>query len=79
MSSPQFVKAYCLSLEESYEDFPFGQEWATYRHRENRKLFAAMFERLGFVWVNLKCEPLRSEFLRDVYPAVTPGDRKSVV
>ena len=42
------------------------------RHNENRKSFAFIFERDGLC-INLKCEPLRAELLRKIYPCVTPA------
>ena len=72
----------CLTRPGSYEDYPFddigasgagGGSWAVIRHRGNKKSFALIFERDGLC-VNLKCEPMRADFLRDAFPgAVTPA------
>lgn len=67
---------YCLTYPDVYEDYPFddapGAEnaWAVMRHRQNKKSFALIYER-GGLCVNLKCEPLRANFLRQVYKGVT--------
>ena len=47
----------CLEQPGSYEDYPFGPEWAIIRHRAGNKMFAAIFERQGRVWMNLKAAP----------------------
>lgn len=39
----------CLAFPASYEDYPFGEEWAVMRHTGNKKMFAAIFERQGRV------------------------------
>ncbi len=72
----------CLGYSGSYEDYPFddytnaggaGTSWTVMRHRGNRKSFALIFERDGLC-VNLKCEPMRADFLRRAFPdAVTPA------
>ena len=68
------VVAACLRFPGAYEDYPFDPPTsAAMRHRANRKIFALIFERGGKVWVNVKAEPLRADFWRDVYPAVVPG------
>ena len=72
----------CLTWPGSYEDYPFdgianngaeGDSWAVIRHRGNKKSFALVYERDGLC-VNLKCEPMRADFLRGAFPgAVTPA------
>ncbi len=72
----------CLSYPGSYEDHPFdgiahngaeGDSWALIRHRGNKKSFALVYER-GGLCVNLKCEPMRADFLRAAFPGgVTPA------
>ncbi len=71
----------CLSRPGSYEDYPFddftnpggaGTSWTVIRHRGNKKSFAFIFERDGLC-INLKCEPMRADFLRGAFPGVTPG------
>ena len=72
----------CLAYPGSYEDYPFdgipnngaeGDSWAVIRHRGNRKSFALIFER-GGLCVNLKCEPMRADFLRSAFlEGVTPA------
>jgi predicted DNA-binding protein (MmcQ/YjbR family) len=69
---------YCLSFPSAYEDYPFddmtdGNSWAVMRHKVNKKSFALIYERGRKLCVNLKCEPLEAEFLRNVYKDVTPA------
>ena len=74
----QELIAHCLGFADAYEDYPFNEDpddkeaWTVMRHRENKKSFAFIFER-GELLVNLKCEPLTAEFLREQYPDVTPA------
>jgi predicted DNA-binding protein (MmcQ/YjbR family) len=68
---------YCLTLPDVYEDYPFDDPkdphaWAVMRHTGNRKSFALIYERNGLC-LNLKCDPLRADFLRGYYKGVTPG------
>lgn len=68
---------YCLTYPDAYEDYPFDDindagAWTVMRHRLNKKGFAFIYERDGLC-VNLKCEPLRADFLRQFYGGVTPA------
>lgn len=68
----------CLCYPDAFEDYPFdatadGPEgWAVIRHHGNRKSFALIYERDGLC-VNLKCEPMRADFLRRMYTGITPA------
>jgi predicted DNA-binding protein (MmcQ/YjbR family) len=64
---------YCLTLPDAYEDYPFGEGWCVMRHRKNKKGFAHIYERYGGLCVNLKCEPLEADFLRQAFADVTPA------
>jgi len=72
---------FCLSFPGAYEDYPFdGMEahsddgsWAVLRHRANRKGFAHIYEREGYLCVNLKCDPLEADLLRGAFEDVLPG------
>ena len=69
---------YCLTYPDAYEDYPFDQVptgstiWTALRHTGNRRTFAFVYERDG-LRVNLKCEPLRADFLRQAYRGVEPA------
>ena len=59
----------CLTYPDAYEDYPFRDaNWTVMRVLSNKKLFAAIYERNGALCVNVKCDPLRALFLRDVFP-----------
>ncbi|MDR0951497.1 MAG: MmcQ/YjbR family DNA-binding protein [Oscillospiraceae bacterium] len=77
MTRRELIK-YCLTFPAAYEDYPFdpvkdGTEWCVLRHRANRKSFAMIYERLGALHINLKCDPMEADFLRQLYSSVTPG------
>lgn len=66
--------AACLRLPDAYEDYPFGDaNWAVMRHQTNRKVFAAIYDHEGRVWMNVKAEPGWADFWKTVYPAVVPA------
>ncbi|MCL2670779.1 MAG: MmcQ/YjbR family DNA-binding protein [Clostridiales bacterium] len=69
------LKNHCLALPGAYEDYPFGdgESWCVMRHRGSRKGFAHIYERGGRVCVNLKCEPMEADFLRNLFADVTPA------
>lgn len=67
------IVEYCLSYPDSYEDHPFGEGWTAIRHKGNKKIFALIFEKDDHLCVNLKCDPDRSDFLRNAFKEVTPG------
>ena len=65
---------HCLSYPGSYEDYPFrDKSWTAMRYGEKGKCFAFIFERKGRLCVNLKCDPIKSDFLRRVFNDVTPA------
>lgn len=65
---------FCLRLWDVYEDYPFHDpNWTVIRHRENRKVFAWIFEREGNIWINVKCDPEWRDFWRNAYKSVVPG------
>lgn len=64
----------CLALPDSYEDYPFDDpNWTVMRRRTNRRMFCAIYEREGRIWLNLKAEPNWGDFWKTVYPAVVPA------
>ena len=69
---------FCLTFPDAYEDYPFGGiagggAWTVMRHSANKKSFALIFEHYGRLCVNLKCEPLEADFLRQVFKDVSPA------
>ena len=66
---------YCLTLPGAYEDYAFGGAWTAIKHNANRKGFAFIFERNGNLYLNLRCQSLKADFLRQLYEDVTFGYR----
>lgn len=74
MKTTKDLIQYCLTFENVYEDYPFHEGvWATIRHRDNKRVFAWIYERNGLVCVNVKCDPEWTEFWRNAFPGVCPG------
>jgi predicted DNA-binding protein (MmcQ/YjbR family) len=74
----QEIINYCLTFEESYEDYPFSDIkdigiWTIMRHKTNKKTFVQIYERNGKLCVNLKCDPYEAEFLRQAYKDIKPA------
>lgn len=65
---------YCLTFENVYEDYPFHDpNWCVIRHRQNKKVFAWIFDKDGAVWINVKCDPEWRDFWRSAYVSVIPA------
>ncbi len=65
------VKEYCLSKPGVRPDFPFDEE--TLVLKSGSKMFALVNINRTPVKVNLKCDPLLSQDLRQQYEEVEPG------
>lgn len=77
MTRPELID-FCLTFPAACEDYPFDDiidagAWTVMRHRTNKKSFAFIYERNGKLCVNLKCEPIKADFLRQAYIDVTPA------
>ena len=69
---------YCLAFPGGYEDYPFDNiadpgAWTVMRHSANRRSFALIYERNGRLCVNLKCDLLEADLLRQIFKDVTPA------
>ena len=65
---------YCLTFQNVYEDYPFHDpNWCVIRHRGSNKVFAWIFDKDGYVWINVKCEPEWRDFWRQAFDAVIPA------
>ncbi len=74
MTEKKEAIAYCLTLEDAYEDYPFHDpNWCVIRHKNNQKVFAWIFDRNGHVWINVKCDPRWRDFWREAFPSVIPA------
>ena len=74
MRTRREVIDFYLSLDTTYEDYPFHDFNCTVmRHKGNRKMFAVICERLGNIWVNVKCDPNLTCMWRSTYESVVPA------
>ena len=65
---------YCLTLKDVYEDYPFhDMNWCVIRHKGNNKVFAWIFDKDGYVWINVKCDAQWREFWRQAFDSVIPA------
>ena len=74
MNKQEYLE-WCRSIPGAKVDQPFEEDFSTYiaRHADTSKWFAALLDHNGRQMVNLKCDPIESEFLQSVYQGVTPG------
>ena len=65
---------YCLSFKNVFEDYPFHDDnWCVIRHKKNEKVFAWIFDKDGYVWVNVKCDVEWRDFWRNAFDSVIPA------
>jgi predicted DNA-binding protein (MmcQ/YjbR family) len=64
---------YCLTYPSVYEDYPFDDITAVMRHSGNKKTFALIINKDERLFINLKCEPNKADFLRSIFESVIPG------
>lgn len=66
---------WCREIPGATVDQPFEEDFDTYiaRHSDTGKWFAALLDHKGRQLVDLKCDPIESEFLQSVYQGITPG------
>lgn len=66
---------YLRTIAGAVIDFPFDDdgESVVARHRDNKKWFALIMKLNGKDIVNLKCEPMEADFLRNTYAGVIPA------
>ncbi len=66
--------AFCNTLKHVYEDYPFRDpNWTVMRHKENRKVFAWIYEKDDHIWINVKCDPEWRDFWRNTFESVVPA------
>ena len=63
-----------LSFKNAYEERPFhDQTWQLVRVKESKKAFLWIYERNGYINLNVKADPQWRDFWRSTYEAVTAG------
>ncbi len=70
----QELIAYCLTMPDTYEDYPFHDvNWTVIRCKQNNKVFAWIFERQEHIWINLKVNPEWRDFWRNSFSSILPA------
>ena len=63
-----------LSFQNTYTERPFrDQNWQVVRASENKKIFLWIYERNGYVNLNVKADPEWRDFWRSAYESVQAG------
>jgi predicted DNA-binding protein (MmcQ/YjbR family) len=65
------AKAYLLDKPEVRPDYPFGP--AVLVPKIKGSMFATLSMSEGVAHMNLKCDPVHAEELRDIFPSILPG------
>ncbi|MBO5285326.1 MAG: MmcQ/YjbR family DNA-binding protein [Clostridia bacterium] len=74
MTTKKEVIDFCLTLDGTYEAYPFNDiNFTAMRHEKNDKIFALIFVRFDKVWINLKAEPNLAYMWKEIYPSVVPA------
>ena len=74
MKSRHDVIDFCMTLNGVYEDYPFRDvNWTIMRHKDNNKMFAAVFKRFDNIWINVKCNPDVTYMWRNAFDGVIPA------
>ena len=74
MRTREEALSYGLSFPDTFQDAPFHDEnWQLVRYKGNKKAFLWTYERDGFINLNVKVEPDKAFFWRDIYESVMPG------
>lgn len=68
------IIAHCMTYPDAVETYPFHDfNWTVMQHTGNGKMFAAIFERNGIIWVNVKAEPDWAVIWCGTYESVQPA------
>ncbi len=74
MKTREEALTFGLSFPDTYQDAPFHDtNWQLVRYKGNKKAFLWTYERDGHINLNVKVEPDKAFFWRDIYKAVMPG------
>lgn len=74
MKSREEAIAFCSSLKNVMEDYPFHDDnWTLMRHKKNKKTFACIYERQDNIWINVKCDTEWRDFWRSTFSSVIPA------
>ncbi|MCR5255151.1 MAG: methylated-DNA--[protein]-cysteine S-methyltransferase [Acetatifactor sp.] len=74
MKTRDEVLKYGLSFPDTYQDAPFhDQNWQLVRYKGNRKAFLWTYEKDGYINLNVKTDPEKAFFWRQIHKSVIPG------
>ena len=74
MKTREAALEYALSFEDTYQDAPFHDlNWQLVRYKFNKKAFLWSYEKDGYICLNVKVDPDKAFFWRDIYKSVKPG------
>ncbi|SFB38832.1 O-6-methylguanine DNA methyltransferase [Acetitomaculum ruminis DSM 5522] len=74
LKTRQEILQFGLSFPDTYQDAPFHDDnWQLVRYKGNKKAFLWTYERNGYINLNVKVEPEKAFFWRDIYLSVVPG------
>lgn len=74
MRSRKEALKYGLSFPDTYQDAPFHDDnWQLIRYKGNKKAFLWTYEKDGYINLNVKVDPTKAYFWRDIYKSVQPG------
>ena len=74
MTKDEYLE-FCKNMGGVEVDQPFHEDFESTvaRHSDTKKWFALVMEYRGKTVVNLKCDPMESDFLRSVFKGVIPA------
>ena len=74
MKTRDEVLKYGLSFPDTYQDAPFHDpNWQLVRYKGNRKAFLWTYEKDGYINLNVKTDPEKAFFWRQIHKSVIPG------
>ena len=74
MKTREEALEYGLSFADTYQDAPFHDEnWQLVRYKGNQKAFLWTYEKDGYINLNVKVDPEKAIFWREIYDSVIPG------
>ena len=80
MKSREEALEYGLSFPDTYRDTPFHDpNWVLVRFKGNKKAFLWTYEKDGYINLNVKVDPDKALFWRDIYKSVMPGAFRNAI
>ena len=74
MKTREEALKYGLSFPDTYRDSPFHDpNWQLVRYKVNKKAFLWTYEKDGYTNLNVKVDPEKAFFWREIYKSVIPG------